>query len=473
MHQGWIRVHRSRLIAYYRLLDVMLILATLTACLFFLNHTLTKDWLIVGLLASVFFAFLSESFELYRSWRADSYFKMCGKTVLAWSSVCSVLVLIGYFAKVGEDYSRLVMGCWFLFTLVCLNFWRLALRYTLFYLRVHGKNTRPAVIIGATDSGLRLQQDFINNPQMGITVDGFYTVPGTKALTNATADQNTARETINILGDVDAAVTAARAGDLDLVYIALPMREEDAIAEILSRFADTTATVHILPDLFVANMLHARWHQVGQSNLLSIYDTPIEGFNSWVKRLEDLVLATLILIGLSPVLLFVAAGVRLSSPGPVLFKQRRYGLDGRTIFVWKFRSMVTQDNGAHVPQATKNDARITPFGRFIRRTSLDELPQLFNVLQGYMSIVGPRPHAVIHNEEYRQLINGYMLRHKVKPGITGWAQINGWRGETDTLDKMSKRVEYDLHYIRNWSVLLDLRILLLTVFRGFVSKNAY
>jgi putative colanic acid biosynthesis UDP-glucose lipid carrier transferase len=172
-------------------------------------------------------------------------------------------------------------------------------------------------------------------------------------------------------------------------------------------------------------------------------------------------------------MLVIAAAVKITSPGPVIFKQIRYGLDGKAIKVWKFRSMSTMDNGSSVKQATKNDARITPLGAFLRRTSLDELPQFINVLQGQMSIVGPRPHAVAHNEEYRKLIKGYMLRHKVKPGITGWAQINGWRGETDTLDKMEKRVEYDLAYIRNWTVWLDVKIVFLTVFKGFINKNAY
>ena len=469
MNQGWIRIHRSKLIAYYRLLDVLLIIAILAGCLSCFGHDMSKDWLIAGLLAAVFFAFLSESFELYRSWRVDSYLKMCGKTIMAWTSVCLLLLLIGYFAKVGEHYSRLVMGLWFITTLFTLNFWRFALRQLLIYLRVKGKNTRPAVIIGLTESGLRLQEDFNASSHLGIHVSGFYQASGTPEIPAS----HPARSSARVLGEVEDAVAAARAGELDLVYIALPMREEKVIGDILAQFSDTTATVHILPDFFVANMLHARWHQVGQSNLLSIYDTPIEGFNSWLKRLEDLTLAFFILILLSPVMIFVAVGVFLSSPGPILFKQRRYGLDGRTIDVWKFRSMAATDNGVNVQQATKNDARVTKFGSFIRRTSLDELPQLFNVLQGYMSIVGPRPHAVAHNEEYRRLINGYMLRHKVKPGITGWAQINGWRGETDTLDKMSKRIEYDLHYIRNWSIVLDLRILFLTIFRGFVSKNAY
>ena len=172
-------------------------------------------------------------------------------------------------------------------------------------------------------------------------------------------------------------------------------------------------------------------------------------------------------------MLFIAAGIKLTSKGPVLFKQRRYGLRGEEIEVWKFRSMTVMENSDVVVQATKSDVRITPFGGFLRRTSLDELPQFFNVLGGSMSIVGPRPHAVAHNEEYRSQVQFYMLRHKVKPGITGWAQINGWRGETDTLYKMEKRVEFDLQYIKHWSVWFDIKIIFMTIFKGFVNKNAY
>ncbi len=191
-----------------------------------------------------------------------------------------------------------------------------------------------------------------------------------------------------------------------------------------------------------------------------------------LKRLEDIILSVVILTLISPILIIISLCVKLTSPGPIIFKQTRYGMDGKPIKVWKFRTMVVMEND-NVTQATKNDVRVTKVGRFLRRTSLDELPQFFNVLFGGMSIVGPRPHAVIHNEQYRSLIEGYMLRHKVKPGITGWAQINGWRGETDTLEKMEKRVEYDLEYIREWSIWLDIRIIFLTIFKGFIGKAAY
>ena len=192
-----------------------------------------------------------------------------------------------------------------------------------------------------------------------------------------------------------------------------------------------------------------------------------------MKRMEDVFLSLTILGIISIPMLCIALGIKLTSRGPVLFKQDRYGMDGKKIKVWKFRSMRVMDNGEVVKQATKGDPRITPFGAFLRRTSLDELPQFFNVLQGTMSVVGPRPHAVSHNEEYRKKVAYYMLRHKMKPGITGWAQVNGWRGETDTVEKMEMRIKYDLEYIRNWSIWMDFKIVIFTLFRGFVGKNVY
>jgi len=222
------------------------------------------------------------------------------------------------------------------------------------------------------------------------------------------------------------------------------------------------------------DILHGSWTTLGDSQVISIFDNPHDGVSGWSKRLEDILLATGVMLVIAIPMLIIALGVKLSSPGPVIFKQRRYGINGEEIEVWKFRSMTVCDNDeSNIQQATRCDVRITKLGGFLRKTSLDELPQFINVLKGDMSIVGPRPHAVAHNELYREDIHRYMMRHKVKPGITGWAQINGWRGETDTIEKMEKRIEFDLEYIRNWSIYLDLKIFLLTIFKGFVNKNAY
>jgi putative colanic acid biosynthesis UDP-glucose lipid carrier transferase len=222
--------------------------------------------------------------------------------------------------------------------------------------------------------------------------------------------------------------------------------------------------VYVVPDIFLFDLIQARIDHVNGLPVLAVCETPFYGVNGIVKRISDLVLASLILVLIAPALAAIALGVKLTSPGPVIFRQRRYGLDGREIVVYKFRTMTVTEDGPVVAQATKNDSRVTPLGAILRRTSLDELPQFVNVLQGRMSIVGPRPHAVAHNEMYRKLIKSYMIRHKVRPGITGWAQVNGLRGETDTVEKMRARVEYDLDYLRNWSLGLDLKIILKTVF---------
>ncbi|MNZ78855.1 UDP-glucose:undecaprenyl-phosphate glucose-1-phosphate transferase [compost metagenome] len=274
-------------------------------------------------------------------------------------------------------------------------------------------------------------------------------------------------------GNIEQLVEDARAGKIHNVYIAMPMSEERSIRHLMRELADTTCSVSLIPDVFTFNILHSRVEEVNGVPVVPLYDTPLSGINRVLKRLEDIVLATLILLLISPVLCGIALAVKVSSPGPIIFRQTRYGMDGKPIKVWKFRSMKVMENDSVVTQATQNDPRVTRVGNFLRRSSLDELPQFINVLTGGMSIVGPRPHAVAHNEEYRALIEGYMLRHKVKPGITGWAQINGWRGETDTLEKMEKRIEFDLEYIREWSVWFDIKIVFLTIFKGFVNKAAY
>jgi putative colanic acid biosynthesis UDP-glucose lipid carrier transferase len=225
--------------------------------------------------------------------------------------------------------------------------------------------------------------------------------------------------------------------------------------------------------MFVTDLIQGRIDSVRGMPVVGVCDSPFSGVSGLVKRASDIVLASAILALILPALVVLAVLVRVTSPGPVIFKQRRYGLDGDEIIVYKFRTMKVAEDGEEIRQCGKGDPRVTRLGAFMRRTSLDELPQFVNVLQGRMSIVGPRPHAVAHNEMYRKLIKGYMLRHKVKPGITGWAQINGLRGETETLDKMKARVDYDLDYLRNWSLRLDLLIIARTVWVVLKGGNAY
>jgi putative colanic acid biosynthesis UDP-glucose lipid carrier transferase len=251
------------------------------------------------------------------------------------------------------------------------------------------------------------------------------------------------------------------------------MRAEDRIRNVLNRLGDSTVSVYIVPDFFVFELLHSRWTNIGGLPAVSIFEHPFYGVDGMVKRAIDLILALVALLVCAVPMTIIAATIKLTSTGPVFFRQRRYGLDGREFHVWKFRTMRVREDGDEVTQAKKHDSRVTPLGAILRQTSLDELPQLFNVLSGGMSLVGPRPHATAHNEFYRTMIQGYMLRHKVKPGITGLAQVNGCRGETDTLEKMQRRVEYDHRYIREWSLWLDLRILVQTVIVVLSRVNAY
>jgi putative colanic acid biosynthesis UDP-glucose lipid carrier transferase len=257
------------------------------------------------------------------------------------------------------------------------------------------------------------------------------------------------------------------------VYLALPISTAPRIEELLKELRDTTASVFFVPNIFAFDLVQARCVEINGMPAFSICESPLEGMSGFWKRAFDVVFASITLMFTSPVLLAVALAIKQSSPGPILFKQRRYGLNGEEILVYKFRSMKVCEDGPVVAQATEKDSRVTPLGAFLRRTSLDELPQIFNVLEGKMSFVGPRPHAVAHNEEYRKLINGYMIRHKVRPGITGWAQVNGLRGETSTVDKMHRRVQYDLDYLKNWSLWLDLSIIARTAWTVIHDRNAY
>jgi putative colanic acid biosysnthesis UDP-glucose lipid carrier transferase len=251
------------------------------------------------------------------------------------------------------------------------------------------------------------------------------------------------------------------------------VRHIQRVVNLLDELRDTTASIYYVPDIFVFDLIQARTGEILGVPVVALCETPFCGYRGVVKRITDVALAMAILVLAAPIMLAIAVAVTLSSPGPILFKQRRYGLDGEEIIVYKFRTMTVAEDGPQVLQAKRTDARVTAVGRFLRRHSLDELPQLLNVLQGRMSLVGPRPHAIAHNEEYRKLIKGYMIRHKVPPGITGLAQVNGYRGETAQVEEMRARVEYDLEYLRHWSPLLDLKILAVTAMRLLRDEKAY
>ncbi len=462
--RGMIRQHGGELSILQRMLDAVIIIATLWLSATSYGVTLNVNYELAAMVAVVGFLFFAEWHALYVSWRADSLRREGWVILSMWILCCSAMFALGFLSKTSIYFSRVTIFAWALSTPFVLIGERVILRHILSRFRLSGFNSRSVAIVGDDKNADLIKRAIIDSPWRGLHVHGVYDdVSGTQ----------TAQTAGHIQGDIDALLNHVQEGNIDCVYIAYPMQQQEKIRRLVERLADSTVSVHIVPDVFVSDLLRARWTSLGEIPLVSVYESPIYGANQFLKRLEDMILGAVILLLISPVLLMVSVAVKLTSSGPILFKQRRYGLNGQIIEVWKFRSMSVTEDGAHVPQAQKNDPRITPLGAILRRTSLDELPQFINVLQGRMSIVGPRPHAVAHNEQYRKLIHGYMLRHMVKPGITGWAQVNGWRGETDTIEKMAKRVQYDLYYINNWSLWLDLKIILMTVFGGMRGQNAY
>ncbi|KHT39446.1 undecaprenyl-phosphate glucose phosphotransferase [Pectobacterium brasiliense] len=449
-----------------RLSDITIILlSSLFVSLFTYGDVFLKHWLIAFISLSTF-QMVGGITDFYRSWRGISFRLEMYSLVRNW--LLSVIFSAGVLSVIPSlfiDFNYYLI--WFLVSLTGFYLARISIRIIVRYLRTLGYNQRKVVIVGDSVAGAHLIQSIISAPWVGLHVIGYY-MPDKNSVSEAYNNLN-----IKWLGEIDELITSARNGNIDKVYITLPMNESKLINHILRELSDTTCTVLLVPDIFTFNVLRSRSETVNGISVISLYDTPMSGINRIIKRIEDIVISLLIILLISPILFIIAILIKWTSPGPVIFKQMRYGLDGKAIEVWKFRSMTVMENGDDVIQAKKNDPRLTPIGGFLRKTSLDELPQFFNVVLGDMSIVGPRPHAIYHNEQYRKLIDGYMLRHKMKPGITGWAQINGWRGETDTLEKMEKRIEFDLEYIQSWSVWLDVKIIFFTIFKGFINKSAY
>jgi putative colanic acid biosynthesis UDP-glucose lipid carrier transferase len=421
--------------------------------------------------AIIVYYLLGEVTGVYRSWRGASAEREVICAVGTW--VATVPIVMGLrwlrdlFGDPAPPLASVAIFHWFVISGAYIGLCRFSIRATQRILLAKGLNTRGFAIVGVNELGLQLARNIEESPHLGFKLVGFYDDRPASRIPNVP------REVGAKLGDISQLVELARSGKIDMIYITFPMRAEERIRRVLAQLSDTTASVHIVPDFFVFELLHSRWTDIGGLPVVSVFEHPFYGVDGIVKRVMDFVFASLLLVLLAVPMLLVAAAVKLTSPGPVFFRQRRYGMDGKEIRVWKFRSMRVCDDGATVKQATKNDSRLTPIGGFLRKSSLDELPQLFNVITGSMSLVGPRPHATAHNEQYRGSIQGYMLRHKVKPGITGLAQVNGWRGETDTLEKMQKRVEFDHRYIREWSPWGDVKILLKTVVTVLRRDNAY
>jgi putative colanic acid biosynthesis UDP-glucose lipid carrier transferase len=386
--------------------------------------------------------------------------------IMRWMLIVAILLAIGYVTKYSEDFSRRAVLTWVFVAPVLLVIVALGLHELMRRVMHDPAAMRRVAFAGCTDSSKALADRIKeNSSSLGLRVQGFFD--------DRSADRLGMCDGMRLLGGLPDLVNYARRGLVDVVFVALPVRQVRRVKELLDELRDTTASVYYVPDIFTYDLIQARTGEILGMPVVALCETPFYGYRGVVKRITDVLFAAILLFVASPLMLWIGWMVRRSSPGPVIFKQRRYGLDGEEIVVYKFRTMTVSENGARVVQATREDARVTAIGRFLRRYSLDELPQLINVLQGRMSLVGPRPHAVAHNEEYRKLIKGYMIRHKAPPGITGLAQVNGCRGETARIEDMQARVNYDLEYLRRWTPLLDLKILFLTALRVVRDEKAY
>ena len=464
---GFVKQHHSILFAVHQLADILIIWGLLTALVSAADLQWGSGYQFAAFLSSISYHIISRKNGLYSSWRGQRLMDELKAVFVSWFFALGTALVAAFAFDLAEEFGGAVMIVWAATVPLTVGLYRVSARTVLREFRRAGINTRKVAIVGAKEPGITLAASMLDSAWMGINIAGFFDDRV------AIGEQPLENEDLRVVGNIEQLIQRVRNNEFDDVYLALPMREDETIKLLVKELANSSVCVHMVPDIFTFNMLNARSRQIGGLPVVSVYDSPFDSFDTLVKRVEDVVLSTIILSLIAIPMLFIAAAVKFTSAGPVIFKQRRYGINGEEIMVWKFRSMTTCDNGDVVVQATKNDMRITKVGGFLRKTSLDELPQFINVLQGTMSIVGPRPHAVAHNELYRDQIDGYMQRHLVKPGITGWAQINGWRGETDTLEKMEKRVEFDLHYIRNWSLWWDLKIVLQTIFKSILDKAAY
>lgn len=393
--------------------------------------------------------------------------RLVTRIALRWLLLMCVLLAIGYVTKSSDHFSRILLLSWAITTPPLLMGLALLMHAALNRMLSDPASARRAIFVGYNEISVSLAQRVERTSSAALRVAGFFDDRAPHRLGGEGDTQ------LEIKGGLKDIVEYVQVNGIDVIFVALPVSHLARVQKLLDDLRDTTVSVYYVPMVFPFDTIQGGTSEFLGVPLIALCETPFHGTRGVSKRLTDLVLATLILMPIAPFMVLIGLLVRLTSPGPAIFKQRRYGLDGQEITVYKFRTMTVTEDGSAIKQATKNDSRITPLGRLLRRTSIDELPQLLNVLQGRMSLVGPRPHAVAHNEQYRKLIKGYMIRHKVAPGMTGLAQVHGMRGETQTLEQMEQRVKYDLDYLRNWSPLLDLKILVKTVLIVARGDKAY
>ncbi|MFA7317983.1 MAG: undecaprenyl-phosphate glucose phosphotransferase [Sulfuricella sp.] len=459
---GMLKGHGSSLhLAMYVLDWSLIVLAAVLGHYWYLGDWAVPQSYQILIGVSILFAgLIFPQFSLYKIWRGVSLTEEARSVLIAWTTVLFCLFGFAFLTKTGAAFSRGWISYWALLGWVLLFAGRIGLRVGLRSLRRWGFNQRQIVMAGDYALSQEVAERLQHSPWAGLQVIGVF---GDRPVSQ---ESNTS---IPLLGFIDDLETFAGERGVDQVWITLPLKAEDTVKRIMFLLRHSTVDIRWVPDISSFRLINHSMSEIAGMPVLSLSSSPMVGVSRLLKALEDRLLSALILILISPLLVVLSVGVKLSSPGPIFYRQERVGWNGKSFMMLKFRSMPVdvEKNGVQWGGARNKEA--TPFGAFLRRTSLDELPQFINVLKGDMSIVGPRPERSMFVEKFKDEIPDYMKKHLVKAGITGWAQINGWRGDTD----LSKRIEYDLYYIEHWSLWLDLRIILLTAFKGFVSKNAY
>lgn len=460
--QGYLREHSSILLWVMRLLDVVVSMA---CCLFgfylvFGSNVLPAHYQIAIIFSILLVILVFHAYSLYRAWRGVDYIQEMTSVLLAWTSVFAILVFLSVITKTSSQYSRAWLVIWYTSGGVGLLLMRYCLRAVLRRLRSKGFNLRHIVIIASGDIGSHVFDKIRKTPETGFNIVAYF------------CDDTTQLPTIEGVkyGTLASALAYLQKNQVDQVWLAMPLKDSDRIEFVMNSLKNSTVDIRLVPDVFGFRLINHSISSIAGMSVINLSVTPMEGINLWLKIVEDKVIATTVLLLLSPVFLLIALLVKLSGPGPIFYKQKRLSWNGKEFKMYKFRTMPVNIEASSGPVwATANENRATTIGSYLRRSSLDELPQIWNVLKGDMSVVGPRPERRVFVEKFKEEIPLYMQKHMVKAGITGWAQVNGWRGDTD----LAKRIEHDLYYIDNWSLWLDLKIILLTLFKGFSSKNAY
>ncbi len=459
---GFLKEHSSVLLWFMRLLDCLILLGACAAAYLpvFGTRPLPPHYQVAVLFAVLLLILVFHAYSLYRTWRGIDYAQEFAATLLAWTTVFAILVFLAVITKMSESFSRAWLMMWFTFGGAALLLTRYGLRRLLQYMRGRGFNLRHIAIIASGDIGHHVFSNLLSSPEAGFSINAYFT--------DDKVDPTGLGKTVH--GPISDALSYVENHQLDQIWLAMPLKEAETIEAIVNDLRNVTTDIRLVPDIFGFRLINHSISSIAGLPVINLSVTPMAGINRWIKALEDKVFSFLILILISPLLLAIAVAVKMTSAGPVFYRQQRLSWNGREFTMYKFRTMpVDSESSTGAVWTTSGDGRATPVGALLRRTSLDELPQFWNVLRGDMSIVGPRPERPVFVQKFKDEIPRYMQKHMVKAGITGWAQVNGWRGDTD----LQSRIEHDLYYIDNWSLWLDLKIIFMTVFKGLVHKNAY